>query len=81
MPNRTQNLIRETRKLVLATMIFANEDRAASQDFSRQVQGNMCSIPKRHTKAEEKIVWGQNVSRTANYATEKNAKEKIFLST
>ena len=39
-------------------------------------QGNKCSIPKHHTKAEEKIFLGQNVSRTANCATEKKRQEE-----
>ena len=108
MPNRTQNLIRETCKLVLATMIFANEDRAATQDFTQAepvsimyrnqkgkllelgsiqaggsgdyfpTQGNKCSIPKHHTKAEEKIFLGQNVSHTANCATEKTPRRRFF---
>ena len=38
--------------------------------------GNKCSIPKHHTKAEEKIFLGQNVSHTANCATEKTPRRK-----
>ena len=41
-------------------------------------QGNKCSIPKHHTKAEEKIFLGQNVSHTANCATEKTPRRRFF---